>query len=154
MRGMWKVTFINTLHLLLWHTSWSLWMAGDVITDITNNMTHIHLSWSLGEVTSQVFYMTNSVLSRRGGGDIYPVYTEQNSLKRDLNHYLDHYLDPDPEDGPVYTGQSMLNVTKSLFDGPEIAIHPISGLNRDPDRVFTQDKISQSRSSRCRSGSW
>ena len=63
----------------------------------------------------------------------YPIYMEQNNLDR----YLDCYMDQDPEDAPVYMGHSLFNITKgtmivfivqSLFDGPEIAIHQISGL--------------------------
>ena len=62
---------------------------------------------------------------------------EQNYLGRNLDFNLDRYLDSDPEDTPVYTGHSFFIITKSvtvafivqsLFDGPEITIHPISGL--------------------------
>ena len=62
-----------------------------------------------------------------------PVYTKQNYL----DHNLVCYLDRDPVDTSVYTGLSLFNITKrvtivfivkSLFDGPEIAIHLISGL--------------------------
>ena len=68
---------------------------------------------------------------------LHPIYMEQNDLDCDLDGHLDHYLGRNPEDGPVYTGHSLLHITKSamilfivrsLFDGREIAIHPISGL--------------------------
>ena len=63
---------------------------------------------------------------------------EKNYLDRDLDSYLsDNYLDLDPEDATVYMGHSLLNtknsvkilfIVQSLFDGEEIAIHPIFGL--------------------------
>ena len=49
----------------------------------------------------------------------------------------DRYLDCDPEDTSVNTRHTLFNITKSfmivfivksLLDGPEIAIYPISGL--------------------------
>ena len=67
-----------------------------------------------------------------------PVYMEQNYLGHDHN----------PEDAPIYTGDLLFNITKSitlqfivrsLFDDPEIAINPISGFkypDRDPDPAF------------------
>ena len=64
---------------------------------------------------------------------------EENHLDRDLDSDHNGYLDGDCDlaDAPVYTGHSLFNITKSvtvvfivqpLFDGPEITIHPISGL--------------------------
>ena len=79
------------------------------------------------------------------------VYTEQNYLGCDLDCYLDY----DPEDAPVYTEHSLFNITKSvmivfivqsLFGGPEIAIHLISGfkLSRSRSRlsVYTRQNFS------------
>ena len=66
-----------------------------------------------------------------------------------------NYLYHDPEDAHVYTRHSFLNRTKSftiviivqpLLDGPEIAECDQEIAECDPNRVFTQDKISQSRS--------
>ena len=65
-------------------------------------------------------------------------------------------LDRDPDEAPVYAGHSLFNMTKSvtvfiidqiLFDGPEIAIHPKSGLkylNRDSESSVYTGQNSQS----------
>ena len=68
-------------------------------------------------------------------GVIYPVYMEQNYLDSfNLDCNLDYYLDRDPEEAPIYMRHSLFNITKtitiafivkSLFDGPEMAIHPM-----------------------------
>ena len=59
--------------------------------------------------------------------------TDQNYLDCDLDPYLVH----NSEDASIYTGHSLIDITKSvtivsnvqsLFDGPEIPIHQISGL--------------------------
>ena len=87
-------------------------------------------------------------------GDFYPLYPEQNNLDRNSESNVDHYLDCVPEDGAVYMGHSLFNITKSvtvvfilqpLFDGPEITIQPISGLKLSRSqsrREFIRDKIS------------
>ena len=65
---------------------------------------------------------------------IFPVYIEQNDLDLVLD---DIDLDCNPEDAPIYMGHSLFNIKKritftfivqSLFDGPDIAVHLISGL--------------------------
>ena len=72
-----------------------------------------------------------------------PVYMEQN--------YLDRNRDANPEAAPVYTGHSLFNITKnvtivfivqSLFDDPEITIHPISGLKLSRSSVYTGQNFS------------
>ena len=79
---------------------------------------------------------------------------------RSKNH-LDCNLDRDPEDVPVYTGHLLFNTTKriTLLFTVQSLLHRnppniwINYPNGNPDRVFTQDKISQSRSQcRLRSG--
>ena len=69
---------------------------------------------------------------------------------------LDCDRDRDPDEAPVYAGHSLFIMTKSvtvviidqlLFDGPEIAIHPISGLkylNRDSESSVYTGQNSQS----------
>ena len=71
--------------------------------------------------------------------DLYPVYTEQNYLDRNL----DQNLDRNPEDAPFYTGHSLLNITKIItLSHTYIAIHLTSGPHFTNNLTTNHNRIS------------
>ena len=66
-------------------------------------------------------------------GQIYLVYTQQNSLDCNLDHTRDCHLDHGPDDEPTHMGYSLFNITKSVT-----IVFIVQSLFDDLESQFTQ----------------